>query len=375
MKRYIPTAGVNYGEDTTLAGSASSFNEILVLNNIFGKFLESHTQDGDLSFTLGDGNVIGATLYLKIISNGINTIFFSDDFDYIYGFQNGSTLEAGSYEIFFLYKANGKVSVNIPAGDGTSSSGGLIILTSPENFTATGTAEDTITLTWDLVDNASSYLIQSSPDNATWSTLTSPSSVTSEYVHSGLGATQTVYYRFKAIGDGLVYSDSAYVSDSGTTTSAVNELTWSTFDNMIVSGNDLTSTSDSGTAQATEKLVGDGYVEFKIDASPVNSTGTVLALDELSGGSPWTVNEFAIYIYNGDVYSGLEGVSASLAAVFGNELIRLHRVGTEMRWYRVTSGVPELLKTVTGVTTADLFIKAYIVVSGKSMYDCILQNT
>jgi hypothetical protein len=269
---YSPTLTGN------LAASTGDFSEVLVFDNIFGKFLGTHTQAGNLNFTLGVGSILVATIHLIIVSDGVSTISFSDDFDYIYGFDNGTILPEGSYEVYLIYKSNGKVSVNIPNGGGGTSTG-------------------------------------------------------------------------------------------------ASDLIWSATTDMIVTGNSLEATSVNALAQASQTLVGDGYIQFRTDATIADSSGCVIVFGTVTGQSVWDTNEFSIYVFNGDIYSSLFAVSTGHVPIAGGDSIRMYRVGTEMKFYHVVAGVPSLLRTVTGVTTADLFIKASIVDSGSKMYDCILQNT
>jgi hypothetical protein len=72
-------------------------------------------------------------------------------------------------------------------------------------------------LSWTNVANESSYLLQRSPDNSTWTTINSPAVNVTSYSNTGLTPSTLYYYRIKAVGDGISYSDSAYGTDNDTT--------------------------------------------------------------------------------------------------------------------------------------------------------------
>ncbi len=254
----------------------------------------------------------------------------------------------------------------------SSSANSAIALSYPANFTATGIDADTIRLSWNLVAGSVNYFIQSSSDNNTWSDLTTVSNVTSTYDHNGLSASQTVYYRIKALGDGVIYSDSPYTSASGTTTAGVEDLVWGTVTNITVTGNDLLSTALNARGQADQTLVGDGYVQFTIGANLAVDNNAIIGLDVSSGQTAWTSFDYGIFNFStdGNIYSAVNGTTTSSGvARIANDILRIHRVGTDMKFYYVRSGTPNLFRTITGVTTATLYIKVEILGSGVSMRD------
>lgn len=102
----------NLGDATTSASTT-----ILQFNNLFGKFLEDRVQSGIENYTLAEtGNQLGATIYQRFQSDGASAINFSADFDFLYGIESGAILPEGIYEFYFLFKNNGKVTVNVPNG-------------------------------------------------------------------------------------------------------------------------------------------------------------------------------------------------------------------------------------------------------------------
>lgn len=81
-------------------------------------------------------------------------------------------------------------------------------LTAP-SLVATGKGYGTIDLTWNNVPNESSYQIDHSLDNISFSALTTPAANATAYTHSTTDDV-THYYRIKAVGDGSTYTDSSY---------------------------------------------------------------------------------------------------------------------------------------------------------------------
>jgi len=97
----------------------------------------------------------------------------------------------------------------------------LIQLATPV-LTATPNGSNIINLTWVDVNNESSYLLETSPNGSTgWTQIGGTIAANStSYSHTGLNAVTAYYYRLKAIGDGVTYSNSEYsVIVNATTTS------------------------------------------------------------------------------------------------------------------------------------------------------------
>ncbi|TPE43963.1 hypothetical protein [Pontibacter mangrovi] len=79
------------------------------------RYYKPHVQAAPIDFTLeAEGNEINKTHHAIITTDGVNPINFSADYDFIYGVSNGEPLPAGTYEFYFHYKPNYKVSVNVP---------------------------------------------------------------------------------------------------------------------------------------------------------------------------------------------------------------------------------------------------------------------
>ncbi len=100
---------------------------------------------------------------------------------------------------------------------GVTGGGGATPLSTP-TLTATVASSTQINLSWTNVANESSYQLQRSTDNVNWTTIGGTIAAnTTTYNDTGLTASTLYYYRVKAVGDGVTYSDSAYGTDSDTT--------------------------------------------------------------------------------------------------------------------------------------------------------------
>ena len=106
---------------------------------------------------------------------------------------------------------------------------GLTPLSTP-TLTATVISSSQIDLSWTNVANESSYMLEWSPNGSSgWTQIGGTIAAnTTTYSHTGLTAATAYYYRVKAVGDGVTYSDSGYGTDNDTTSaSGPTYLTWS----------------------------------------------------------------------------------------------------------------------------------------------------
>lgn len=216
------TAGTNRKIlSANLGGFTSEFSRSFVEELLFDKneiFYSNHIMTDDINFTVAvTGNLTSEASAARMIiqADGIHAINLSTSFLFKYGITSGQILEAGTYELYFLY-TNGAVTINVP---GVTSQASIITqLSAPGNFSAVADGENDIDLSWTDVSNESSYLIEYSANGSTgWLTLNAPAADSTTSTQGGLSPGQVVYYRIKAIGDGLNYSDSPYSSASGTT--------------------------------------------------------------------------------------------------------------------------------------------------------------
>jgi hypothetical protein len=92
-------------------------------------------------------------------------------------------------------------------------------------LTAVPYSDTQVNLTWTNVANESSFKIQKSTDGATWADLVSPSADVLAYNNTGLTEATLYYYRSKAVGDGVNFTDSDW-STAVVTTKASTPTTW-----------------------------------------------------------------------------------------------------------------------------------------------------
>jgi hypothetical protein len=175
-------------------------------------------QDADINFTVASGGHLVnefSTSVQRIQVDGEHSISFTG-FNFIYGINSGEIPNAGTYQLFFLYR-NGIATANwlVPSAEEAN----LETLPTPGTFTATPDGENEIDLAWVNVANASSYDLDYSVSGGggPWINLATPAAGSTSYAHTGLSAGTTYHYRLKAVGDGIVYIDSAYAIAAGTT--------------------------------------------------------------------------------------------------------------------------------------------------------------
>jgi hypothetical protein len=266
-------------DDTQSEEFNRTFSETIVFdkNEIFYSI---HTLTGDVNYTIGVGSLsnLSSSARQKITTDGTHAINFGPGFDFIYGISNGQILEAGTYEVYFFFE-NGSVSVNFP---GTSQqASGLIQLTAPANFAAASNGTDEIDLEWDAVSGASSYRLEYSfTGTGGWSLLSTPTSGTTTEVHSSLPPDTTYYYRIKAVGDGVTYTDSPYSTASATTASGA-DVTAPTFTFSPASGTSIWPVNRALTLTANEPIrntdgtaITNANVASRLTLKQTNSGGT-----------------------------------------------------------------------------------------------------
>lgn len=284
--------GLNKKAPTSLFGTTREITRTFAQELLFDKNVivyDLHVMSDDIDFDVAaGGNLSGqeSVIIATIQADGIHAINFSTSVTYKYGITSGQILEAGTYELYFLY-INGITRVNVPGV--TAQSSIITQLTAPSNLAAVADGETEIDLTWDDVANESSYLIEYSPNGSSgWTTLSSPAAGATSASQSGLTAGQTVYYRIKAIGDGVNYSDSPYstvsaqTEDSGDVTAPVGTF-------FPVNGN--------ATHAINRPIVITFDEEIRnTDGSPIvsNQAGIITLKQTNSGGSniahSWTID-------------------------------------------------------------------------------------
>jgi hypothetical protein len=203
-----------------------AFSEILVFDKNEIEVTQ-HTMSADINFVIDSTNSLSnesSSMIMEIVADGVHALNFISSvgatFAYIYpaGTQSGVILEAGTYEIY-IYYLNGKARVNIPGV--SSESSGLTQLSAPGNFLVSAGGTGELDLSWDDVANETEYQIErSETGTGGWTLYSNPAANATSDSETGLGDGVTIYYRIKAIGDGVTYSDSPYSTASGQTVDA-----------------------------------------------------------------------------------------------------------------------------------------------------------
>lgn len=183
-----------------------------------------YTMTDDITFVIDYANSLvneSSSMIMEIVADGVHAINFQSSvggtFAYIYpaGVVSGVILEAGTYEIY-IYYLNGRARVNIPGV--SSESSGLQQLSAPANFNISAGAAGVLNMAWDDVSNETEYQIEkSATGTGGWVLYSNPAANATSDSESGLGDGETVFYRIKAVGDGVTYADSPYSVASGQT--------------------------------------------------------------------------------------------------------------------------------------------------------------
>lgn len=206
-------------------GSTREFNRTFSETLVFDKneiFHLPFTLTGDLNLVIGTGGLVdqSSSMRFRFTTDGTHAIFFGPGFDFLYppGLVSGTIPEAGTYEMYLLY-TNGSVVVNLPGS--SSQSSGLVQLLAPANFVAVADGENALDLSWDDVANETGYQIEKSLTGTSgWVLFSNPAADATSDTETGLNPGDTVFYRIKALGDGVNFSDSPYSVASGTTASS-----------------------------------------------------------------------------------------------------------------------------------------------------------
>jgi hypothetical protein len=138
--------------------------------------------------------------------------------------------------------------------------------TSPTQLSAptltAGTPTDTtIPLTWTNVSNESSYKIEKTIDNVTWTQIGGiiPANTTS-YTATSLTPETLYSFRIKAVGDGTTYTDSTYGTANATTAAAstggsTGDLTFTDKQNQTNTAQIFSSTDDTSFSKAVDTVL------------------------------------------------------------------------------------------------------------------------
>lgn len=287
------TSGTNRKILTSKLGITREFNRTFSETVIFDKneiFYAPFVMTEAIDFIIGSGLVDqSSAARLVITADGVSPINFGSGFNFLYGITNGQILEAGTYEMYFLY-TNGSVSVNVPGV--TSQSSGATVLSIPTGLAAVpGTDTETeLDVSWNNVANESSFLVEFSTTGVGgWATLDTPAANVLTTTQTGLTVGVTRYYRVKAIGDGINFLNSDWSEVvSGQTTSA-SDTTDPTFVFTPLSGVTTWTVNKPIVITANEPVQ-------NLDTTPItsNQAGIITLKQTNSGGADiahtWTID-------------------------------------------------------------------------------------
>lgn len=272
-----------------LGSVTREFNRTFTETLLFDKneiYVAQHIMTDDLDFIISSsGNLTDQTssMRMRVVADGTHAINFISSlgasFDFIYpaGIQSGVILDAGTYEIYINFE-NGSAVVNVPGVSAETS--GLAQLSAPGNFTVTADGENALDLSWTDVANEVEYQIERSlTGTGGWTLYSNPAAGSTSDTETGLNPGDTVYYRIKAIGDGIAFADSPYTTASGTTEDS-GDVTAPTFTFSPANGNSTWTVNRPITITANEELrnAADGSV---IDSSDL---ATIITLKETNSG-------------------------------------------------------------------------------------------
>jgi hypothetical protein len=275
---------------------------------------EIHTMTDDIMFIVGDDNLVDqeSNVVIELIADGVHTIDFGPAFAYLYNVQRGQVLAAGTYEIYIWY-LNGRARVNIP---GSTLEGSVIVqLSAPANFAAVADGENDMDLSWDDVANNSSYQIEYSADGLTgWTLLSNPTADATTATDTGLASEETVFYRIKAVGDGVNFSDSPYSTTSGTTegTGAEPNFTFAPVNgsSTLQVNSPVVITSDTPIRNADGSEITNANAAAVVTLKQTNSGGTNIAFTATIDVSKTIITVTPTTLYGGSqlVYVAIHDV-------------------------------------------------------------------
>lgn len=320
--------GTNVKFLTSQLGATREFNRAFSETINFDKneiLYSAHVATGNLSYEIGTGNLVNQISGVRqiVTLNGSQSLNFGTGFEYLYGITNGEILEAGTYEIYFLY-TNGSVSVNVPGVSSQSSSSG--VLASPNNFAAVADGETAIDLSWTNVTNNEGYLIEFSlTGTGGWSTLETTAVDAVASTQTGLSAGNTRYYRIKTLGNGTTTLDSGFSTVISGQTESGADVTPPTFTFLPANGNSNWTVNKPLTITANEPLrntdgseITNANVASRITLKQTNSGGANISFTATIDGAKQiiTITPATQYGENQLVYLAINNVED----VNGNEV-------------------------------------------------------
>lgn len=349
----IVQGGINkrVAKSDVATGGSSDINRAWTETLLFDKkeiTFAPHVMDGDLTYVLASSghlvdSICGA--WQTITADGVSSINFGTGFDFIYGVENGDVLEAGTYQIFFLY-LNGSVTVNLPGT--TAQSSGLTKLSTPGSFAVVADGENALDLSWADVANESGYQVEKSLNGSTgWVLYSNPSVGATSDTETGLNPGDIVYYRIKALGDGTIYSDSNYAYANGQTENS-GDTTPPSFTFDPVNGDNTWTVNRPITITANEPIRNDNGTEI----TNANVASVITLKETNSGGADIafsatiSVDKTVITITPSTIYGEAQVVYVAIHDVEdndGNEIVSASSITFTTTGYTYFNGVSNRL--------------------------------
>lgn len=203
---------------TNLVPSIQSLSSVLLFDKAHK--VRKTTMTAPIVYSLAEtGNKPISFIEDIVLGDGVNEVSIPETF---INTNDGAFNNTKANALIFYYDIDGRVRYTI---ENLETVIGLIQLSTPANFQAVSGGATQINLSWDAVTNSTNYTLEvsDSGNSGTWTELTTTANL--NYEHTGLTEGETKYYRLRANGDDVTYSNSAYTSTQSATTSSGATLT------------------------------------------------------------------------------------------------------------------------------------------------------
>lgn len=247
----------------------------------------------------------------------------------------------------------------------TTTSGSIPQLATP-TLTASVISSTQINLSWTNVADEMGYQVQQSLNGTSWTTIDTPAANTTTLNVTGLTPATLYYFRVKAFGDGIAYLDSAYGTDSDTTSSGGGLATPANFN---ATGGTLSIALD------WDPVV--GAVEYAVEVSDNGTSGWT----EIYRGSATDHNHtglgagvtkyYRCYAVNGGTSSGYATDNATTAGGSFSGDVTWSFIDSDLEQYNASQGIRK--KTSASPAWTDYAISNETLVVGKRLI-CIADS-
>lgn len=307
--------------------SAVSFASAIPFDNLITQMQQTVT--GSITFTINTtGAKAGFGTILRLTANGTNTPDFS-------AFKKSNASQdwvntSGTVNVVVFFFDGVDYWYNLYQEAGVVE---LTQLTAPGSFSAVSASSTQINLSWADVANESNYELQEATQ-ANYSdatTINSPAANATSYNRTGLTAGQTRYYRIRAKGDGVTYSDSVWATANATTDDGSVFLTFDTLDSNFSESppgtwNALVSGSKYGSNNAMA-LSANGSIQMKWNDTLNNKA--LIGLDPDAIKDAYTNWMFGVCQIDTNYFRIENGVTTNMGiAPVAGDIMRIERTGS-----------------------------------------------